>query len=306
MARGRQRCGCSRWQSRRLWEVLWPRPLSGGDLDCAWRGWFSAWSLPSLSKTLFLILSFFLLICVRVRTPFSTRRSWRHLAISRHFWWLQQGVCYWLVVGRGQRCFEASYSAQEAPQQRLTGPKCWWSPTLEASKQSVLTKAEDTGLRWTEFYSASKNPNDLLAEFLFLKPKAHKEPWHVKQRKVGLLSGWAVGWHSGSSPAQRTRNSQDLKEQNLKNTDTVQTPYFIDEKLRALRSEMTSLSCYSKSLARKPIVGRPPALHSVGPMLRTRKGKRICHVAVLFLMGFQEAELCLNNHLIQVGEKSSC
>lgn len=50
------------------------------------------------------------------------------------------------------------------------------SPTLEKSKQArVLTKAEDIGLHCMAFYSAGKNPNDLLAEFLFLKLKAHEE-----------------------------------------------------------------------------------------------------------------------------------
>ena len=50
------------------------------------------------------------------------------------------------------------------------------SPGLKGFKQvRFLTKAEDIGLSCIEFYSAARNPNDDLAEFLFLKLKAYKE-----------------------------------------------------------------------------------------------------------------------------------
>ena len=40
---------------------------------------------------------------------------------------------------------------------------------LEESKQArFLPKAEDVGLCYIEFYSAGKNPNDLLVQFSFL------------------------------------------------------------------------------------------------------------------------------------------
>lgn len=55
------------------------------------------------------------------------------------------------------------------------------STGLEEPKQAgFLTEAEDIGLCWTELYSAEKNPDDLLAEFLFLKLKAYKEACYVK------------------------------------------------------------------------------------------------------------------------------
>ena len=50
------------------------------------------------------------------------------------------------------------------------------SPGLKGFKQvRFLTKAEDIGLSCIEFYSAGRNPNDDLAEFLFLKLKAYKQ-----------------------------------------------------------------------------------------------------------------------------------
>lgn len=110
------------------------------------------------------------------------------------------------------------------------------STGLEEPKQAgFLTEAEDIGLCWTELYSAEKNPDDLLAEFLFLKLKAYKEACYVKQIKVVLLSWWAVDVAVGEYLCLGDlEGPQDLTERNLKNNDLVQTPYFIDEKLRAI------------------------------------------------------------------------
>lgn len=126
----------------------------------------------------------------------------------------------------------------------------------EPIQARYLTEAENIGLCWKELYSAGKNPDDLLTEFLFLKLKAYKEACYVKRIKVALLSWWTVDVADGEYPC--PGDSEDLTEQNLKNTDLVQTSYFIDEKLSALRSKMTCLRPHSKPLARKPIVGRPP------------------------------------------------
>ena len=62
-------------------------------------------------------------------------------------------------------------------------PRMMRSPGLKGFKQvRSLTQAEDTGLSCTEFYSAGRNPNNDLAEFLFLKLKACKEAWYIKQK----------------------------------------------------------------------------------------------------------------------------
>lgn len=59
------------------------------------------------------------------------------------------------------------------------------SPGLEESKQArFLTKAEDIGVYCIKFYSAEKNPNDLLAEFYFLN-------WTLKGSLIEIGKGGA-------------------------------------------------------------------------------------------------------------------
>lgn len=102
------------------------------------------------------------------------------------------------------------------------------SPGLKGFKQvRFLTKAEDIGLSCIEFYSAGRNPNDDLAEFLFLKLKAYKQAWCRKHRSVTLLPWWTVGVSGNLGLPMPWGLGRALREQNLKNTDLVQTPYFI-------------------------------------------------------------------------------
>lgn len=82
------------------------------------------------------------------------------------------------------------------------------SPGLKGFKQvRSLTKAEDTGLSCIEFYSAGRNPNDDLAEFLFLKLKACKEAIHKTEKGWHLSLDGQWEWKFGGYPC-----PEDLEE----------------------------------------------------------------------------------------------